>query len=192
MGHKFDIEKVAKLDSPERREIQDPEKVLDLLKMPGGTIAADIGCGTGYYTFPLAHRIGQGGKVYAVDISPEMLSILEQRMKERHITNIEPVLSQENSIPLPDSCLDMVIIAMAFHEADQKEALLSEIRRVLKPQGKIINIDWEAKESPMGPPLEHRIPCQEAVRILSEAGFKDISQLEVYQYLYVIQAINPG
>lgn len=190
MGHKFDINQVAKLDSPERREIQDPEKLLDLLKIPGGTIAADIGCGTGYYTFPLAQRIGQGGKVYGVDISQEMLSILEERIKGRNITNIEPVLSQEDSIPLPDSSLDLVIITTTFHEADQKEVLVQEIRRLLKPQGKIFNIDWEAKESPMGPPLEHRIPCQEAISIFSKAGFKDISLLGVYQYLYVIQAIN--
>ena len=192
MGHKFDIKKVAKLDSPERRAIQDPEKLLYLLKIPEGTIAADIGCGTGYYTFPLAQKIGQGGKVYAVDISQEILSILEHGVKERNITNIEPVLSQENSIPLPDSSLDLVIIATVFHEADQKEALLREIRRILKPQGKIINVDWEAKESPMGPPIDHRIPGQEAVIIFSKAGFRDISALEVYQYLYVIQAINPS
>jgi ubiquinone/menaquinone biosynthesis C-methylase UbiE len=188
--HKFDITQVAKLDSAERRQIQDPELLFLHLTIEAGTIAADIGCGTGYYTFPLAEQVGKDGRVYGVDISQEMLSILEERIKEKKVINIEPVLSEEDFIPLPDASLDLVILATTFHEVDQREALLQEIRRVLKLGGQIINIDWEAKESPMGPPIEHRIPLEEAIKIFSAAGFKDINLLPAYQYLYVIQATN--
>jgi len=191
MAHKFDPSKVAILDSAERRQIQDPERLFLFLEIKEGLTAADIGCGTGYYTFPLADRVGRQGKVYAIDISGEMLDLLEKRMKERGCSNIELILSEEATIPLADTCVDLALIATSLHEMEQKEELLREVKRILKVGGQIINIDWEAKESPLGPPIEHRIPCEEAMALMSKAGFRDVKILpEIYPYHYVIQGIR--
>src|SRR5438067_2770705 len=103
MGH----EAAGWLERPERDKEEQPTKLLDALKLKPGDVVADIGAGSGYFTFRIAERVGPKGKVLAVDIQPEMLDNIRKRMKEKSITNVEPVLGTETNRKLPANALNV-------------------------------------------------------------------------------------
>src|SRR3954466_13053069 len=104
MGH----EAAGWLDRPEREKEEQPTKLLDVLKVKPGEVVADVGAGSGYLTFRLAERVGPTGKVLAVDIQPEMLALIRQRMRQRGVTNVEPVLGTVSDPKLPGGGVDTI------------------------------------------------------------------------------------
>src|SRR5436305_5484590 len=98
------------LERPEREREEQPTKLLDALKLKAGDVVADVGAGSGYFTFRISERVGPKGKVLAVDIQPEMLDIIRKRMKEKSITNVEPVLGTETNPKLPANAVDVILL----------------------------------------------------------------------------------
>src|SRR5438128_4348463 len=115
MGH----EAAGWLERPEREKEEQPNQLLDALHVKPGDVVADVGAGSGYFTFRLAERVGPKGKVLAVDIQPEMLEIIRKRMKEKSITNVEPVLGTETNPKLPANAVDVILLVDVYHEFDQ-------------------------------------------------------------------------
>ncbi|TFH39573.1 MAG: class I SAM-dependent methyltransferase, partial [Bacteroidia bacterium] len=144
------------LESPNRYRILPPFKTLKYLCLKEDDIMIDIGCGTGYFTLPASQITGPSGKVIGVDISSEMLGELSKKIDGRS-TNIELVLSDNLSIPVKDHLGTFVLLANVLHEADDMNIMLREAFRILKPGGRIAIIEWEKKETPMGPPIHHRL-----------------------------------
>src|SRR5437868_8180169 len=107
------------LERPEREREEQPTKLLDALKLKAGDVVADVGAGSGYFTFRISERVGPNGKVLAVDIQPEMLDIIRKRMKEKSITNVEPVLGTETNPKLPTNAVDVILLVDVYHEFDQ-------------------------------------------------------------------------
>ncbi|MGB9913382.1 MAG: class I SAM-dependent methyltransferase, partial [Candidatus Kapaibacteriota bacterium] len=105
----FDPEKKETLDTAERRKLLPPEEILLRSGLSEGTKIADVGCGTGYFSIPAAKIVGRSGKVFAIDISKEMLEELQNRLNPQEIHNLEILQSQEYSIPLTDSAVDFVL-----------------------------------------------------------------------------------
>jgi ubiquinone/menaquinone biosynthesis C-methylase UbiE len=126
MVHKFDAKKAGILDDPERVKILDPDIILEKLDLTGEMVLADRGCGTGFFSIPASRRVK---KVFALDIQQEMLDILIDKIKKEKITNIEPILSEESSIPLPDKSVNILLMANVFHELEDRSSLLKEIKR---------------------------------------------------------------
>lgn len=167
--HKFDPKNIALLIGEERRKEMDP---FDFLKSNGlspGMCVADIGCGPGFFTFPMAEIVGERGRVYAVDVQEDMLKELKRRNPP---ANVSVIQSGENHIPIEDGACDMVFLAFVFHEAGEKVAFLKELKRLLKPEGKLLLLDWEKKVEDKGPPYEERIEMAEAERLIKKTGFK--------------------
>ncbi len=187
MAHKFHPENYRRLHSRDRLKFQEPSKLIGLLELFPGAKVADVGCGSGFFTLEVARRL-DGGEVWAVDISQEMLDRLKEHMEKEEIHNVNPLLSQESQIPLKDCHLDRVLLSTVLHEAEDKVAFLKEIRRVLKPGGKLVLTDWHKASSPEGPPLKHRVTEEEARRFLAVAGFKEIEAHPLYEYHYVLTA----
>ncbi len=185
MARKFLPESYERLHSRERREIQDPSKLIDLLGLFPGARVADLGCGSGFFTLEVAGRLGEG-EVWAVDISQEMLGHLKRNLEREGVGNIRPLLSEESRIPLADAYLDRALLVVVLHEAEERPAFLREVRRVVKPGGVLVLADWHKAPSPMGPPLEDRVTEEEAVSLLEGAGFKDIESHHLYRYQYVL------
>jgi len=190
--HKFEAEKIAKLDDPERARWQSLEAFLELLSPWEGMVYADIGCGPGYFTLPVAERVGAAGRVYALDIQPEMLAELERRARARGLENVRPLRCGERELPLPSASVDAACLANVFHELEAPVAFLSEVRRILRPGGRLILIDWKPIETPMGPPPGERVPPEAVGQALREAGFVRWKEHDIYPFHYVIEAFRKG
>ena len=183
MVHKFDAKNAGILDDPERVKILDPERILDELNITGKTALAYLGCGTGFFSIPAARR---AKKVFALDISQEMLDILRGKIEREKITNIELILSGESIIPLSDKSVDILLMANVFHELEDRLSLLKEVKRVLKMNGRLTIIDWKKMEMDFGPPIQERLEEKEVIDTCYENGFTLLEKSDIGPYNYLL------
>lgn len=156
--HKFDPENRQKLKSKQRQAVLPPTQVLTDLGIQSQTVWADIGCGTGYFTLPLAQQVKE---VYALDIRTEMLDDLRESLAQQQIQNVKVLQSEESHFPLPDQVVDGIFISLVLHEVDQPSDFFCEINRILRIGGRLVVIEWIKAATEMGPPLEHRLSIQQ-------------------------------
>ncbi len=147
----------------------DPQKVLNELNIERNFIAADFGCGSGGWVFPLAKML-ENGKVYAIDILKEPLSALRSKMKAFKVLNIEPVQAdvEKSSKLISESC-DLVLLTNLLFEVENIDKVLEEVKRVLKPRGQVLIIDW-LDGSNLGP--EKKISINNIKQAVEKIGFQ--------------------
>lgn len=145
------------LERPEREEEEQPKKLVNLLKLKPGMNVADIGAGTGYITFPMAKKIGPDGKAYAVDIQPEMIDLLRQRMKKRKVTNIEPIQGTEKDPKLPESSIDLIIMVDVYHEFSFPFEMTEGMVKALKPGGRLVFVEYRLEDPNVPIKLVHKM-----------------------------------
>ena len=164
-------ENAAFFDRPERDAEERPDQLLDALQLPRGATVADIGSGTGYFTWRLAERVGPAGKVLAVDVQSQMLDRTKAAVDRHRLTNVEYVLATDRDPRLPERVLDLVFIAYAYHEFSDPEAIMAAVKRSLKPGGRVVILEY-AKESNIAPasPL-HKMSFEEIRREIEPMGF---------------------
>jgi len=187
--HKFDPEKLKKLDGPERLSLFDPEAVLKSFGLKPGMTVLDVGTGAGFYLPYLSKMVSDSGKVYAIDISPEAVEYAKSKVSQLGFKNVEVLLSQENQIPLPDNTVDFTYMAFVFHELEDPVKFLKELERVSKPIGYLALIDWKKEERDKGPPPEEVYSEWEVGMILEEAGLRVGRVVEVEPYAYGFYAM---
>jgi len=146
---------------------------------------ADIGCGPGFFTIPAAQIVGPGGVALAADIQGEMLSAVRSRAQEHGLTNVRIVKTNDREIPIPPGICDFVLMAFMLHEVEHRASFLHRAARTLKPNGRLIALEWEKVESPVGPPLEDRISPEELLADAQAAGLYVVEEraLTDTQYL---------
>ena len=186
-GHKFDVAHRAYLDSQERASYLDPEGIFRAFELRKGTRIADVGSGTGFFALPAGRIVGPEGRVYAVDLSPEMLEDLQSKLGREPRSNVEAIRSTEDRIPLSDASVDFAFLACVLHELDGPGTLL-ECRRILVPTGRLGVVDWKKEEMEFGPPKAHRLDLDQARAILGDAGFRPTRTFEAGRYHYGIEA----
>lgn len=169
--HKFDPKRIDILISEERKKELDPLKYLKEKGLKKGMAFADIGCGPGFFVFPASEIVGKEGKIYALDTQQEMLNELKKR---RPAENVIVLKSDETNLPVEGKAVDMALMVFVLHEVHHPVDFLKEVKRTLKPSGKLIVIDWEKKVEENGPPFEERVPKEKAGEIFAQAGFKNI------------------
>ena len=138
------------LDRREREREEQPEKALDLIGIQPGMNVADVGAGTGYISLRIARRVGPTGKVYANDIQPKMLDRLMDNARSAKLDNVEPVLGSEADAKLPDNRMDFIILVDVYHEFSRPQEMLRSMRRALKPDGRLVLLEYK-KEDPSIP-----------------------------------------
>ncbi len=169
--HKFEANRFIKLESPERKKALPIEEILTPLNDLNREIkVADIGCGIGYLSLPLAEKLVNSGEVYAIDISSEMLEVLRGRIGQ--LTNIRVIQSEENYIPIADDLIDLSFLMTVFHELNDPEQYIPEIKRISKPEHRVIIIDWTKTARSYGPPLSRAIAKEEVIRIFKEHDYQ--------------------
>ena len=193
MSHRrIDMARAHRLDAPERILWLPPSEVVDTLALKPGEVIADVGAGTGYFSIPMARAILPGGRVYAVDVQQEMLSLLKKKLGQHFLTNLELVHADAITTKLPGASIDLVFMANVWHEFDARNAVLRESIRILKPSGRIAILDWRPDVEPeYGPPLEHRLSASEAKAELTIEGFSQIGQRQIGRYSWLVQATLP-
>jgi precorrin-6B methylase 2 len=159
------------LNRPEREQEENPEGALDALAIRAGMVVADVGAGTGYMSLRLAKRVGPSGKVYANDIQPEMLRRLRENAAKAEITNIETVQGEEADPKLPAGRMDLVLLVDVYHEFSKPRQMIDKIREALKPDGRLVLLEYR-KEDPNVPIREeHKMTGAEVKAELEPQGF---------------------
>ncbi|MEW5949751.1 MAG: class I SAM-dependent methyltransferase [Thermodesulfobacteriota bacterium] len=180
-NRKFDPSHMTALDSEKRKEMLPVEKIMGAVDLPEEAIVADIGCGTGYLTIPLARKMPRG-RVFAVDIEPRMLSVLTERA--RGLDNITIVHSTENDIPVADNILGISFLVAVLHEFHNLEDFLKEIRRISRPGHYVVVVDWDEKKTDMGPPAHIRVPKDTAISLFRAHGYELAREFAPSAYFY--------
>lgn len=177
---------IGMLDDPKRDAYQKPHEVLTALAIEPGEVIADIGAGSGYFTFRLAHRVGDKGRVYAVDISPDMIRHLNRRIRELKAMNVTAILADADDPLLADASIDRFFFSDSWHHIENQSKYLSLIKRMLKPGGEIIMIDFHKKELPVGPPMQMKIAREDLIRQMESNGFRLTKEHTFLPYQYFL------
>ncbi len=190
MAHKFDFKKSKNLISDKRKKLLPAKEILHDLGLKNGDIIADIGCGIGYFTFPAFEIVGLEGKVYAMDISLEMLNEIEKIIKDQTISNIEVVKTIESKLIIDDDTINFAFASTVLHEVDELDSTLQEIKRITAHNGKIAIIEWKRVKSDLGPPIEDRLDPSVLIEKLKETGFRNIKNSDLSEYFYTITCLK--
>lgn len=160
------------LDRPERESEEAPDQALDAIGIRAGMIVADVGAGTGYMSLRMARRVGATGKVYANDLQPEMLQKLRAKSKAEKLSNVETVQGTVSDPKLPPNTMDLVLLVDVYHEFSEPQAMLDKIRESLKPDGRLVLLEYR-KEDPAVPIRpEHKMSVAEVKTEVEAQGYK--------------------
>ena len=172
--HSFgDAEKWAHVfDDPKRDEWQKPHEVIQALGLRPDAVVADVGAGTGYFAARLANMLPQG-RIYAVDVEPEMVKFLAERAKREKLPNLDAVTGVPDDPRLPAK-VDLVLLVDVYHHIDGRVRYFDRLRASLKPGARLAVIDFRL-DSPDGPPKRSRIPPETVVAELSKAGYAQVA-----------------
>ena len=186
-GQLFRPSDLGVLEGPDRESWQRPDLVMDTLRIGDGSVVADLGAGGGWFTVRLARRVGPNGRVYAEDIQRQMIEAIDRRVtREGMKDRVKLVLGTPLNPRLPDGQLDAVLIVDAYYEMEQPVALLRNIARALKPDGRLGLIDFKKDGGGPGPPLEERVDPEVVIRSAEAAGLKLISRETFLRYQYML------
>jgi tRNA A58 N-methylase Trm61 len=174
------------LNRPEREKEENPEGALDALGIRPGMVVADVGAGTGYMSLRLAKRVGPAGKVYANDLQPEMLRRLRENAAKARITNIETIQGEETDPKLPPGRMDLVLLVDVYHEFSEPRKMIDKIRDALKPDGRLVLLEYR-KEDPNVPIREeHKMTVAEVKAELEPQGFVLIQVIETLPRQHIL------
>ncbi|HEX5228986.1 MAG TPA: class I SAM-dependent methyltransferase [Bryobacteraceae bacterium] len=174
------------LNRPEREQEENPEGALDALKIQPGMTVADVGAGTGYMSLRMAKRVGPTGKVYANDLQPEMLRRLRANAAKAGLTNIETVQGEEADPKLPAGRMDLVLLVDVYHEFWHPREMIDKIRQSLKPDGRLVLLEYR-KEDPNVPIREeHKMTVAEVKAELEPQGFVLSQVIETLPHQHIL------
>jgi ubiquinone/menaquinone biosynthesis C-methylase UbiE len=189
MGHQA----AGWLERAEREEEERPSRLIHILskRIEPDDVIADIGAGTGYYSFRLAPLVPQG-KVLAVDIQQEMLDAIVERSRKDGIQNVEPVLGTVQDPTLPADAADYVLLVDAYHEFDHPREMTDGIRSALKPGGKVILVEFRGEDDRVPIKALHKMTEAQAKRELEAAGLKHVETLKDLPWQHVMFFEKPA
>ena len=182
----------AWLDREERDIEEEPDFAIDALGIKNGFVVADVGAGSGYMTVKLAKKVGATGRVYATDIQPQMITLLQQRLTKSKITNVTTVLGGVDDPKLPENTLDLELLVDVYHEFQEPQKMLRGLRSALKPDGRLVLLEYR-KEDPSIPIREdHKMSVDVAKKEVEAEGFK-LSRVDTRlprQHILVFTKVN--
>jgi SAM-dependent methyltransferase len=154
-----------------RQREEDCRLLVEALAIQPGQTVCDMGCGNGFYTLELARRVGPRGRVYAVDVQPEMLRMLLGRLAEQGIHNVKPVLGTAIDPRLPKGEVDLILCIDVYHEFSHPEAMLERIRESLAPGGRLVLAEFRGEDPAVPIKPEHKMTKAQVRAELEPAGF---------------------
>lgn len=164
-----------------------PDAIIQEIGIESGATVADFGCGGGYFSLPIAKKIGENGIVHSLDILPQSLEMIDGYAKTMGLTNIitkRVNLEKEGGSKLADNSCDWVIMKDMLFQNKDKGAIIKEACRVLKPGGRALVIEWDSKDSSIGPEKSIRILKESLMEIIQEAGMGILKEIPVSDFHY--------
>ena len=176
------MEILNKLENPTRLKELNPTETLIKIGVNENPTICDIGAGTGIFTIAASELTEN--KVYALEINPDMLSLINEKAKSNNISNIELVAVENDYFDITTNSIDIAIVVTVFHEIQNKPTFLSEVMRILKPTGKVAFIEFHNRVTPMGPPPAHRIGIDDLKQTLTNNCFIEIGRFDLGENFY--------
>lgn len=155
------------------REIEElPETALDAIGIRPGMAVADVGAGSGYFTIRLARRVGDNGKVYAVEVQPEMMAILRRHVAKEKLTNVVTVIGSEADPRLPPKSVDLILLVDVYHEFSQPQNMLRKMKQALRQDGRLVLLEYRKEDPHIPIRSEHKMSVAEAKLEVESEGYK--------------------
>ena len=174
------------LNRPQREQQEHPEEVIRAMDLHGGEVVADLGAGSGYFTFRLASQVGTRGKVLAVEIQDEMLAALRQRAAALGVTNVEEVRATETDPQLPPGGVDWVLMVDAYHELAYPYEVMTKVREALSPRGRVMFVEYR-QENPRIPIMEvHKMSVRQLTREMDAVGLGHVRTVETLPSQHIV------
>jgi arsenite methyltransferase len=177
---------IGLLEDPKRDAYQKPHEVMRTLDIRQGEVIADIGAGSGYFTFRLAHHVGDNGRVYAVDVSPDMILHLNRRIRDLKAMNVSSILADPDDPLLPERLVNRFFFSNSWHHVENQMKYLSLIKKMLKPGGEMVMIDFHKKELPVGPPMKMKIAREDLIKQMESNGSRLMKEHTFLPYQYFL------
>jgi ubiquinone/menaquinone biosynthesis C-methylase UbiE len=176
---------IAALEDPKRDAYQKPHEVIQALRLRSGEVIADIGAGSGYFAMRLAQHVGSTGHVYAVDISPDMIRRLNERVHQARLVNISTILATPSN-PLLPRPVDRFLFVNVWHHVEDQAGYLALMKKMLKPGGQIVMIDFHKRDLPVGPPAAMKIAREDLLKQMRGHGFRIREEHTFLPYQYFV------
>lgn len=158
------------LERGSREQEERPDLLLAALELKPGMAVADIGAGTGYYSWQIAARIGDTGRVHAVDVQPEMIALLKERMRQRGVRNVLPVLGSPTDTGLAPASVDLALMVDVYHELDHPREILDSVMRALRPGGRLVLVEYRAEDDSVPIKRLHKMSVAQIRREVGAQG----------------------
>jgi arsenite methyltransferase len=181
---------IGVLQDPKRDAYQKPHEVLTALDLRPGEVIADIGAGSGYFTFRLAHHVGDTGKIYAVDVSPDMILHINRRIRELKVNNVVSMLADPDDPLLSEASVNRFFFSDSWHHIENPTKYLALIKKMLKPAGEIVMIDFHKKDLPVGPPMQMKIAREDLIKQMESNGFRLTKEHTFLPYQYFLVFVS--
>lgn len=159
------------LERPERESEENVSRAIRNMKLEPDEQIADIGAGSGYYSFRMAQKVPEG-KVFAVDIQPEMLEIMRQKIQKEKIGNVELVQGREKSPNLAENSVDMVLMVDVYHELSHPREMMEGVVRALRPGGRFILLEYRMEDPTVPIKRLHKMSVEQAVKEMKAVGLQ--------------------
>jgi SAM-dependent methyltransferase len=179
-------EGAAWLERPEREDEEQPSKAIAALDIKPGQVVADVGAGSGYYTVRLAKRVGPTGRVFATDIQQEMLDLLTKRLARERLNNVELVLATDVDPRLPAGQLDLILMVDVYHELARPQDVLRRLRTALKPDGRLVLVEFRKESAWVPIREEHKMSVKEARMELEAEGYRFDRVIDVLPWQHIL------
>lgn len=167
----MDVAGAAWLDRNNREDEEAPEKALKIIGIAPGSTVADVGAGSGYFTLKMASLVGPTGTVYANDIQQGMLNIISRKLKASPFKNVTLVLGSPGDPKLPPATFDLILMVDVYHEAHEPQALLRHLRNALKPNGRLVLLEYRAEDPAVPIRQDHKMSVATAKLEVEAEGF---------------------
>jgi protein-L-isoaspartate O-methyltransferase len=182
MGHQA----AGWLERPEREKEEHASKMREALKLKPGMVVADVGAGSGYHTFPIAKTVGDKGKVYAVDIQPEMLAILRHRIKAIGAKNVVPVRGTLADPKLPAAAIDLILMVDVYHEFSQPYEMTTAMVKALKTGGQLVFVEYRLEDPKVPIKLVHKMSERQVLKEMAPHPLRHVHTLNVLPWQHII------
>ena len=181
------------LERPEREQEENPEGALDALNLKAGMIVADVGAGSGYMSLKLAKRVGPTGKVYAEDVQPQMLQQVRSNAAKAKAENVVTVQGSYTDPMLPKGQIDLVLLVDVYHEFSEPQKMLRGIRASLKPDGRLVLLEYRKEDPKIPIREEHKMTVAEVRTELEAEGFHLAQVIETLprQHILILTKTTP-
>jgi len=182
----MDVSGAPWLERAAREDQERPRLAVRLLGLKPGMNVADIGAGSGYYSELLAGAVGSAGKVYAVDIQPGMIRLIEERIRRQRLTNVTPVLGAIADPKLPDRAIDVALLVDVYHEFAKPREMLRRIRAALRPDGRLVLLEFRKEDPAIPIRPEHKMSVAEVTAEIEPEGYRLDAVLEDLPWQHIL------